>query len=53
MDKRTPIGELFPELMGYTYALISLGQFKNYRVLEPFIPNRLKKKHLKKKFLKH
>ena len=47
LDKRTPIGELFPELMGYTYALISLGQFKNYIVLEPFIPNRLKKETLK------
>lgn len=47
MDKRTPIGELFPELMGYTYALISLGKFKNYIVLEPFIPCRLKKETLK------
>ena len=45
-SKRTPNGELFPEIIGYTYAIISLMKFKNFIVVEPFIPNRIEKESL-------
>ena len=38
-DERFPNGELFPELVGYSYALLSKEQFKDLIPLEPFIPD--------------
>ena len=46
ISKISPNGELFPEIIGYTYSLISLGKFKNFIVLEPFILNRLENESL-------
>ena len=47
ISKKSPNGELFPEIIGYTYSMINLGKFKNFTILEPFIPNRLEKETLK------
>ena len=38
--KSAPNGELFPELIGYIYALKSLNKFKNFIPIEPFIPDK-------------
>jgi len=38
--KYAPNGELFPELIGYIYALKSLKKFKNFIPIEPFIPDK-------------
>lgn len=34
---KVPNGELFPELIGYIYSMISLGKFKNFIPIEPLI----------------
>ena len=47
ISKKSPNGELFPEIIGYTYSMINLVKFKNFTILEPFIPNRLEKETLK------
>ena len=46
INNKSPNGELFSEIIGYTYSMISLGQFKNYKILEPFIPYRMEPKSL-------
>ena len=33
----TPKGEVFPEIFGLIYSLISLGKFKGFKVVEPLI----------------
>jgi len=43
---KSPHGELFSEIIGYIYSMIYLGQFKNFIILDPFIPNRSKKESL-------
>lgn len=47
IHNKSPHGELFSEIIGYIYSLIYLGQFKNFILLEPFIPNRSVKESLK------
>lgn len=32
-----PMGELFPEVIGYAYSVISLGKFKGFITVEPLI----------------
>ena len=46
INNKSPNGELFSEIIGYTYSMIGLGQFKNYKILEPFIPYRMEPKSL-------
>lgn len=43
---KSPHGELFSEIIGFIYSMIYLGQFKNFIILEPYIPNRLEKESL-------
>ena len=38
-EERIPNGELLPELLGYSYAVLSKGKFKDFIPLEPFIPD--------------
>ena len=45
-EDKSPLGELFPEVIGYIYSMVYLGQFKNFIILEPFNPNRLVKESL-------
>ena len=44
--KKSPHGELFSEIIGFIYSMVYLGKFKNFIILEPFIPNRLEKESL-------
>ena len=44
--KKSPHGELFSEIIGFIYSMIYLGQFKNFIILKPYIPNRLEKESL-------
>lgn len=47
-SKRISNGELFPELIGYAYAIHSLKNFKNnFKIIEPFIPDRTDEESLK------
>ena len=45
-DIVTPRGEVFPEIFGFIYSLISLGKFKGFKVVEPLILDLLNKESL-------
>ena len=45
-DIVTPRGEVFPEIFGFIYSLISLGKFKGFKVVEPLILDPLNKESL-------
>lgn len=49
-EERSPNGELFPELLGYSYAVLSKGKFKDFIPLEPFIPDLSIEESLKETF---
>ena len=41
-----PMGELFPEVIGYAYSVISLGKFKGFITVEPLILDPLNEESL-------
>ena len=45
-DIVTPRGEVFPEIFGFIYSLISLGKSKGFKVVEPLILDPLNKESL-------
>ena len=46
INKNSTHGDLFSEFIGYIYSMIYLAQFKNFIVVEPFIPNLFEKESL-------
>ena len=48
--KKLLYGDTFPEIIGYCYALLNYGNFKNFRFVEPLIPNPFSNDSLEENF---